>query len=233
MIALLPVPFVALAVYFLLQAERASPRDERRVRVWKPAATVLVIAIAILSLNGRHNAVYTTLITIALTLCLVGDVYLIDGSKPGMFLRGLAAFLFAHIMLIAAFSAIQNSRHEALNLPRELAVGAVLLFIVLLLYWYMRGSLGAMRQPVLVYMVVIALMAHRALSGADVSNPRLDQSTLAALGAMFFMVSDAMLALSVFVFPKDEGEPRGSDAVAILGAYYAAIVLLALSCSFV
>ena len=118
--ALIPLPFLFASVFFLLRAETAQPRDVRAVRLWKPAATALVIAMCLLAFLGRNAPVYTGLIALGLAFCFAGDVYLIDGDRPDMFARGLASFLLGHIVFIGALSQIQNLRGMALNLEREL-----------------------------------------------------------------------------------------------------------------
>ncbi len=230
---LIPLPFLFASVFFLLRAETAQPRDVRAVRLWKPAATALVIAMCLLALLARNAPVYTGLIAVGLVFCFAGDVYLIDGDRPEMFARGLASFLLGHIVFIGALTQIQNLRGMALNLERELAVGAVLALIVLMLYVYMRPRLGDMRGPVLVYMVVIALMTHRAVVAVDLERAFPSQAVLAAVGAILFMVSDTLLALNRFVFPATGAGASSDrqDAIWVLTTYYAAIAFFALSCS--
>lgn len=232
--ALIPLPFLFASVLFLLRAETAQPRDVPAVRLWKPAATALVIAMCLLAFLGRNAPVYTGLIAVGLLFCFAGDVYLIDGDRPDMFARGLASFLLGHIVFIGALTQIQSLRGMDLNLERELIVGAVLALIVLLMYVYMRPRLGAMRGPVLVYMVVIALMTHRAVVAVDLAHTFPSQAALAAVGAILFMVSDLMLALNRFVFPPSgpAAQSERQDAIWVLTTYYAAIACIALSCSF-
>lgn len=231
--ALLPVPFLIACVFFLLRAELARPRDVRQVRLWKPAATAMTIASALLALPQTRTPVYVLLIVIGLAFCLAGDVYLIDGDRPGMFMRGLASFLVGHIVFIAALTSVQSVKGAPLSLDRELAVAGVLALFVLLMFLYMRANLGAMQGPVLLYMVVIALMAHRAIGGVDLSMPFPSQAALAAGGSILFMISDSILALNRFMFPPAPGEPEeGRDKIWVLTTYYAAITLLALSCAY-
>jgi uncharacterized membrane protein YhhN len=235
----LPIPFLVACVIFLLRAETARPRDLRGVRLWKPAATAMAIAAALLALPQARSVVYVVLVAIGLIACLVGDVFLIDGDRPEMFARGLAAFLIGHLIFIGAFTAVQQSNMSTTTIERELAVGAVLAVLVALLYLYMREGMGEMRGPVLVYMVVIALMVHRAVAGLDLAQPLPSQGALAAGGALLFLVSDAILALNRFVFPSDPidqagpaaASSDGRDRIWVLTTYYAAIAMIAASCA--
>lgn len=234
--AWLPIPFLVVCALFLLRAEMARPRDVRSVRVWKPAATAMAIAAALLALPQTRSPVYVGLVALGLAFCLVGDVYLIDGDRPEMFMRGLASFLIAHLIFIAALTAEQRSAMLPLDAARELVVAGVLALLVVLLFFYMREGMGEMRGPVLVYMVVIALMVHRAVGGIDIARPFPSQATLAAAGALLFMVSDVILALNRFVFPPENSHPAassedGRDRAWVLATYYAAIALIAMSCA--
>ena len=230
MIIWLPFPFLIACVLLLLRAETAQPRDVARVRLWKPAATAMAVAASLLSLTQGRSPVYAVFVAIGLVCCLVGDVYLIDGERPEMFMRGLFAFLVGHLVFIGAFTAVQQAAGAVLDVERELATAAVLAVLVALLFLYMREGMGAMRGPVLVYMVVIALMVHRAVGGVDVGRPFPSRAALAAGGAMLFMISDAILALNRFVFPADPAD--GRDRIWVLGTYYGAIALIALSCGY-
>jgi uncharacterized membrane protein YhhN len=230
MLAWFPVPFVVASLLLLLRAERAEPRDIAGVRVWKPAATVLVIACCLLSLPSAANPVYTMLIAIGLCACLIGDVFLIDGDKPGMFLRGVGAFLVAHSLFFAALMIRQQSRGIAPDATRELVAAAIVATLVGLLYVYMRDALGPYKQSLLIYMAVIGVMLHRAVIGIEAASA-LSQPNMVALGAGLFVVSDTILALNKFMFTSESIQPAG-DATAVLTTYYAAITLFALSCSF-
>ncbi|MCX6018571.1 MAG: lysoplasmalogenase [Chloroflexi bacterium] len=230
MFAWLPIPFLVVCVLLLLRAETAQPRDVVRVRLWKPAATAMAIAASLLSLTQGRSPVYAMLVTIGLVFCLIGDVYLIDGERPEMFMRGLFAFLLGHMVFIAAFTVVQQATGAALDFERELASAAVLAVLVTLFFLYMRDGMGALRGPVLVYMAVIALMVHRAVGGAELGRSFPSQSALAVGGAMLFMISDVILALNRFVFPADPSD--GGDRVWVLSTYYGAIALIALSCAY-
>lgn len=238
--AWLPIPFLVACVFFLLRAETARPRDLRGVRLWKPAATAMAIAASLLALPQSRSPVYVVLVAVGLVCCLIGDVLLIDGDQPQMFVRGLFAFLIGHLIFIGAFIAVQQSSMAVSTIERELAVGAVLAVLVALLYVYMREGMGEMRGPVLVYMVVIALMVHRAVAGIDLLQPFPSQAMLAAGGALLFLVSDAILALNRFVFPNDPAAAGadpvaasndGRDRIWVLTTYYAAIAMIAMSCA--
>jgi uncharacterized membrane protein YhhN len=226
-VSLLPLPFILASVILLLRAELASPRDVARVRLWKPTATALVFACAMLAINSGANPVYAGLIGAGLIACLIGDVYLIERDNAGRFLRGVGAFLIAHALFFLAFAYGQNMRGMRFNLSRELIAAAVIIALLWVVFAYVRDSLGPYRQALLIYAVGIGLMLHRAVVGID-QRDILTGPNLAALGAGLFVVSDVILLIGRFVFPSQDSK----DALAVLGTYYAAITAIALSCTF-
>jgi len=160
-----------------------------------------VASIGLLAVMGfRVNALLGT----ALTFGAIGDLLLgvhrlgsLDADK--LFLFGLGAFLIGHLMYIAMFCRYLGRNWAAHKPARELGVMAVIstLGIVLAL---LQHSLGPLLIPVVVYALVLAAMAISALL-AELDN------ALAAIGALCFVASDAMLAISKFRGPFAEQGP--------------------------
>ena len=160
-----------------------------------------VASIALLAVLGfRANALLGT----ALTLGAIGD-FLLGVHRMGsleadkLFLFGLGAFLAGHLVYIAMFRRFLPRNWARHSVLRELAVMAVLgtLGLVLAL---LQHSLGPLLIPVVVYALVLAAMAISALL-AEMGNP------LAAIGALCFVASDAMLAIAKFRGPFTGHEP--------------------------
>jgi uncharacterized membrane protein YhhN len=121
-----------------------------------------------------------------------------------LFLPGLAAFLCAHLAYVAAF--------EATPLARGVWFAIVLLVSAPLSLRLLRAAPGLpLRIAVGAYMLVIALMVGSAIASG---------SLVAAAGAVLFMASDAMIALSRFV------GPFAGARVAIIVTYHAGQLLL-------
>lgn len=226
-----PIPFLLIFVILLLWAELQEPRNKKQIKIWKPLSTVMCIAVAALSFTQAGAVpVYSILIIIGLLFSLAGDWLLINGDeKPRNFAMGLGAFLITHLIYIGAFTVAQVLRGVPIDLNREVIIGAILIILGMVVYFYMRPSLGSMAQPVLIYITVISLMVHRAVAGVVVGAGLLSQGTLAAGGALLFYVSDFMLAINRFVF---DGEGK-SNSVWVLSTYYCAQLFIALSASFV
>lgn len=230
-LSFIPVPLLVIAVILLLRAELRERRDKRQIKLLKPLATLLCLTIAALSVTQpRYNAVYTLLIVVGLLLSLLGDWLLIDADeKPRQFVGGLVAFLFANIAYIIAFTYARFVQGIPFDLTRSAILAALLLVMGGVVYFYLRPSLGSLKQPVLLYMTVISLMVHQAVSGVQLTSGLLAQTSLAAGGALFFYMSDLMLAIGKFVFPN-EGR---NNSIWVLSTYYTAQMLIALSASFV
>jgi uncharacterized membrane protein YhhN len=134
---------------------------------------------------------------------------------PGdRFVAGLASFLVAHLLYIAAFAS------EKGGLRNPAAATTVGLFAVAMLA-FLWPDLGALRVPVGAYVTVIGLMGWQAFARWGHSPG----AELAALGAMSFLVSDSALAIGRF-----RGEFSGGTLL-VLCSYWLAQWLIARSVS--
>ncbi|HVP56188.1 MAG TPA: lysoplasmalogenase [Candidatus Eisenbacteria bacterium] len=187
-----------------------------------------VASVALLAVLGfRVNKLLGT----ALALGALGDFLLgvnrlgsLDAEK--LFLAGLGAFLVGHLVYIAMFRGYRgpsNSWTQPKPSPRQtrlawstraLGIAAVLIALAAVL-GVLRNSLGPLLIPVVVYALVLAGMAISAQL-AELGNP------LAAVGALFFVASDAMLAIAKF------RQPFLGSATLIWIAYYLAQFLILL-----
>jgi uncharacterized membrane protein YhhN len=76
-----------------------------------------------------------------------------------------------------------------------------------------------LKLPVAAYVLVIALMGAQALGRASVLRDT--PSRTVAIGALFFMLSDTLLAINRFV------QPLPVSALWVLSSYYVAQILIA------
>jgi uncharacterized membrane protein YhhN len=214
---LIPIPVLVVTVILLVRARfRSAIRQEY---AFKALSTLLVIAVALLSLlvpSARPS--YTLWIVLGLVLSLGGDVSLVSSSDR-LFRIGLVLFLLAHVVYSIGFTA-PNGFH-----PQDLVTGAVLLFLGIGIYVYLRPGLGRMGGPVALYIIVICLMVNRAVSMFFGTAFSLTQAWLVTSGAFLFWISDLVLAVNRFRRPL-RAAPLG------LFLYYGAQVLIALSPSF-
>lgn len=187
---LLAVSVAASAVFLLANSYGSGE--------W-PVVFKLASIVPLAVLGFRVNS----LLGAALTFGVLGDFLLgvhqlgsLDAEK--LFLVGLAAFLFGHLVYIAMFRKYRGAIWWKRSPPRIIGILAIVGTMASVL-GLLRDSLGPLLIPVVVYALVLAAMAISALL-ADLGNP------LAAIGALSFVASDAMLAVGKFhgVFPGHE-----------------------------
>jgi uncharacterized membrane protein YhhN len=174
-----------------------------------------VLSILLLAVPGFRISMLGS----ALAICSVGD-FLLGVRRLGsldrdvLFLFGLASFLIAHLVYIALF---RKYRAMGWRKPSPLRVLGVLVIVAALgtVLGVLRPSLGSMLFPVMVYSLVLCVMGISAML-ADLGTP------LAGCGALLFLASDAMLAISKFHGPFPGNAPL------IWITYYAAQVLILL-----
>ena len=116
----------------------------------------------------------------------------VDKSEQ-FFTLGLVAFLTAHIMYVLLFLKHRNTKVSPFGFIALLLVYAASLFN------FLKDGLGVMLIPVVVYMLVILSMATSAYLRKNKVN--ILSYGFVFLGALFFMVSDSILALNKFYQP--------------------------------
>lgn len=167
----------------------AVATDRRRIERWaKPAVMVFLIAAAVL-IPAESDRIRWWIV-IGLAFGLVGDVLLFFDR----FIPGAAAFLVGHLAYVAALIVVPQE-------PRGLLVGTVIVLLVAVLVGR-RIVLGAWaKAPVLggvvaTYMGVIGVVVILAVGST---------SMVAAIAALLFITSDALLAWTRFVGPAPGG----------------------------
>jgi uncharacterized membrane protein YhhN len=178
--------------------------------VWtfKPLSTATIIAIA----WRRSDDRYGRAIRLGLALSLLGDVLLIP---EGFFVAGLIAFLCAHLAYLRALTV--DTRLAARRLP--FAVVALVAVAILAMLWPTLPT--GLRLPVIGYVAVLGAMCAQALARAMAVGTT--AARVAAIGAVLFLTSDALLAFDRFHTRFD------AAPLLVLGTYYVAQLLLALS----
>lgn len=178
--------------------------------VGKPLTTLSILWLA-LSAQPAVGARYRGAVLAGMALSLVGDICLM---LPGdHFVPGLVAFLLAHVCYIVAFAPGSNGKARAVAFLLVAAVAAGNLIGLL------PRVDAALKIPVLAYTAVLATMAGFAFARAwtaEVSRTLPRSARMAAIGAVFFMISDSLLAWDRFA----GGVPV--PALLVLGTYYVA-----------
>ena len=200
---------ILLSATLLIRAEYVSPRSH--VYFFKPLTTCLVILLA-WQVKQPVTAGYRVAILAGLSFSLIGDIFLM--LPADRFIAGLVAFLIAHLCYIVAFTSRTGFQLSIPWLIPCLLIGGVMLALL----W---PHLGGLKVPVLVYMVVILVMLWQALG--QLGRETQLSVLLAAIGAVWFVISDSTLALNRF------REPFAASRAIVLSTYYLAQWLIALS----
>ncbi len=179
-------------------------------RVAKPLALLFaIVLVAICPRQERAGGRFHHMLLAAMVFSLAGDCLLMF---PGYFIPGLVAFLIAHLFYIALFKRDVRWFPSRRALLATLTIGAAM-------YAFLYSGLNpVLRIAVAAYVLVIALMAAQAIGRATVLR---DRSSLGvAVGAGFFMLSDALLATNRFAVPLPMAQ------LWVLSTYYVAQILI-------
>lgn len=184
------------AVFVLHLAAIIIPVDAMRW-VTKP---LLVPLLAIWILTTTNNRSFGRWLIAALLFSWLGDVALL-WSGSTFFMIGLGCFLVAHLFYIRFFHAVRM---------RELVAGRWWLLVIVALYYaalitLLIPFLGEMKNPVLVYGLVISLMLLIALHLLFIPNRQAGRWM--AVGAVLFVLSDSLLAIDKFYSPFTAAAP--------------------------
>jgi uncharacterized membrane protein YhhN len=162
----------------------------------KPATLGLLLLYAAL---GAHVSWF---LIAALTLSLLGDVYLMLPDE--LFPAGLGAFLLAHLAYVAGFDATLLARCIWFVVVAAASLPLALRIIRAVPETPLRIGIG-------VYMAAISLMVASAIGSGLLA---------AIVGALLFFVSDALIALNRFV------TPFASARLAVIVTYHLGQLLL-------
>jgi alkylglycerol monooxygenase len=178
--------------------------------LFKPLVMLLAIFYVADPLHLRRTPTrFGALLMGALAFSLAGDCFLMF---PGFFIAGLASFLLAHLFYVAVF------RQGVPWFPSRPAL-IITMGLGTAIYAFLFDGLSPMlRIAVAAYVVVIASMTAQAIGRAGVLR---DQGSVGvAVGACFFMLSDALLAFNKFAFPLPMAQ------FLVLSTYYTAQLLI-------
>jgi uncharacterized membrane protein YhhN len=162
--------------------------------VVKPLIMPSLVAYFVSSVSVR-NYIFLA----ALVFCWAGDVLLMFQGEH-FFIFGLAAFLTGHLLYMFSYKQLKNKagNNELMPIQRirfSLPIVLAGTGLVTILFPY----LGGMKIPVMLYALVITLMAMFALFRYGFTSQK--SFVLIFSGALFFMLSDSLLAINKFMAP--------------------------------
>ncbi|MEQ8218796.1 MAG: lysoplasmalogenase [Arenibacter sp.] len=156
---------------------------------------ILLSLLLFFGIYGKQLAAKTYRYSLlALFFSLLGDIFLLyDHLTPLYFMLGLIAFLLAHLTYSLVFF-IQGKTifKKAIRL-----VALLLLVYGITLFIILQDNLGNLKIPVIIYILGILAMAVTAFSRKDQVDPT--SFKLVFIGAMFFVLSDSILAINKFL----------------------------------
>jgi uncharacterized membrane protein YhhN len=183
----------------------------------KPFILILLWLFFFFSSKELKGSLFRKTISAALIFSWLGDVLLMF---PNLFLYGLGAFLMAHICYIIGFKVAQNNPFAIgqVNFIRLFFLNLPIYFFAAFTYYLIRGGLGEMQIPVVIYLIVIVMMATTARERYQKTN--LSSFWQVMIGAVLFLISDAVLAINMFFksFPE--------SGVIVMGTYITAQLLI-------
>lgn len=131
---------------------------------------------------------------IALFFSLMGDVLLLyDHISTLYFMLGLIAFLIAHISYAVVFL-IQG---KSVLKKKWYLISGLFLVYGITLFMVLKENLGQLKFPVSIYILGILAMAITAYGRKDRVDPT--SFNLVFMGALFFILSDSILAINKFL----------------------------------
>ncbi|MCH7403679.1 lysoplasmalogenase [Belliella kenyensis] len=153
----------------------------------------------------------------AIVFSWLGDVLLIF---PAFFLYGLGAFLVAHLCYIISFKISQQKPFEIgnVNFIKLFLYNLPICILAAYVYFLIQFNLGSLKIPVITYMLVLVAMVTISRERFNKTNPSSFWQVF--LGALFFLVSDGILAINMFYqsFPE--------SGVLVMGTYTIAQLLI-------
>lgn len=178
-------PLLFLVFFSAISCIWFAYHEPRRLfYLFKPLTMVLICLAAILGENGQ--TIYKMMIVAGLVCSLAGDIFLM--LPADRFLPGLIAFLFAHLCYITAFASDINSLSWWPLIP--LIIWGIVFFL------FISPSLGKLKLPVIIYIVVILVMTWLAWERwIQTGHP---EALLVLIGAILFAISDTILAANRF-----------------------------------
>ena len=190
---------LVLTVFVLVSlAEIASGIIGIEMLHWICKPMIMVSLGAYYLLDTKHRS---AVVLAAILFSLLGDIFLmLEASDQRFFMAGLLAFMTAHVAYIFAYrkhryqapeESLQGIQKIRLAFPIILAGSG----LVVILY----PTLGVLKLPVIVYALVLVMMVLNALF--RYGRTPLQSFRLVFAGAIFFMVSDSILALNKFLTP--------------------------------
>jgi len=189
----------------------------------KPIVLILVFIFFKTRTSGVTGKMFKNLILAGFAFSCLGDTLLMFTEESELyFMGGLVAFLIAHVFYTSGFIKDMFDKRPWNQHWGQLAFATLMVVYGAEFFILNRISFGDFYLPVLIYCVAISMMGVSAVMRDKYKNPAGFYKVVA--GALFFMISDSLLATNKFITPFDYSGPL------ILGTYFLAQYLIAVGC---
>lgn len=180
----------------------------------KPLLLLSLLAYFVIHAQSHRNTTFYLMLG-ALCCSLLGDILLLFENRSSLFFAmGLAAFLVAHLLFTLTFIKKWNNKT-----PSDFWwVSVVLISYGALLFYILKDSLGTLKVPVALYILGILAMVISAFRRKGYV-PK-SSFGLVFTGALFFVLSDSVLAINKFMVALPFAH------IAIMGTYATAQYLI-------
>jgi uncharacterized membrane protein YhhN len=162
---------------------------------------MLMISLAGYYVGSTRKISFSIVVFVAILFSFFGDVFLLFQDSNGIyFIVGLVSFLVAHIFYVFAYRQhVNTSAGTGLNNIQKIRFSFPFMLLGTGLVTVLYPGLGDLRLPVVIYAIVLVAMVLAALF-------RYERTTTTSFwmvfgGALFFMVSDSVLAINKFYSP--------------------------------
>jgi len=157
--------------------------------------TLLLLLSSVTKLKGRfHQRLFTGLV-----FALTGNtLILMQNHHQSYFLYGVIALLICAVFYISAFYLDFRSAQELDKRGAKIAIFSTAILCIAF-YLFLRPYLGALKLPVIIYVLLMGMM----MMMAAFRNQRVNSTSfkLVLAGVLFFVLSGALLACRYFVNP--------------------------------
>lgn len=193
---------VIFALVFAALEALALYKQWSRVEWFAKPAVMVCLGIGLGSAAGWEGAAFW--FGVGLVFSLIGDVLLMI-SLDRFFIRGLIAFLLAHVAYIIGFnSPLPPISAWSVILAVLVGWGGARVLRRILTAIHEKGQ-GRMRLPIAVYGIVISLMLLSSMLKLNDLSWNAGAALLVSIGAFLFYISDVILAWNKFVAPIQHG----------------------------
>jgi uncharacterized membrane protein YhhN len=180
---------------------------------------LIVLSLAAFYLQNAETK--NRLFILALFFCWLGDVFLLfDHLNEIYFIGGLGSFLIAHILLIFLYGKIKQPQGKTFSGPQKARVSFPIILAGTGLISILYPTLGALKIPVIVYALALMIMVLQSIYRYGFTS--VESFWWVCMGALFFMLSDSLLAMNKFY------QPIPYAGILVMATYMAAVCFITL-----